>query len=88
MLLVNLRIDPGIVKEMTFEWKYEQGVIENLPTIVQEYKNARGLLPLKVMVHGPPGCGKSILSKKLAAFYEVSYIDVDQLVDETMKRLV
>lgn len=23
MLLVNLRLDPGHIKDMTFEWKYE-----------------------------------------------------------------
>ncbi|KAI8854406.1 hypothetical protein BC829DRAFT_424481 [Chytridium lagenaria] len=31
MLLVNLRLEPGHVKDMTFEWKYES-----------EYKDARG----------------------------------------------
>lgn len=88
MLLTNLRLDPGHVKEMSFEWKYELGIIENLPALIQEYKDARGLLPLKIIVHGPPASGKSSLSTKIAQFYGIHRVDVESVVVETLARLV
>ncbi|KAJ3332668.1 Adenylate kinase 7 [Blyttiomyces sp. JEL0837] len=87
MLLVNLRLEPGHVKDMNFEWKYEAGIIENLSQLIQEYKDARGLLPLKVALHGPPASGKSFLAKKIAEQYEIHLIEVDAVVQEAIARL-
>ncbi|KAJ3295038.1 Adenylate kinase 7 [Borealophlyctis nickersoniae] len=87
MLLVNLRLEPGHVREMSFEWKYESGLIENLPQLIQEYKQARGLTPLKIVVHGPPASGKTTFSKKIAQHYEIHYIDVDKVVQDALARL-
>ena len=44
MLLANLRMDAVFVKEnMRIRWASETGVIENIQTIVKEYKETRGL---------------------------------------------
>jgi adenylate kinase len=88
MLLLNSRLDPGHVKEMTFEWKFDSGIIENLPYLIQEYKDARGLLPLKIIIHGPPASGKSMLAKKIAEHYGIHLVDVESVIIETMTRLV
>jgi len=87
MLLTNLRLDPGHVKEMSFEWKYELGIVENLPTLIQEYKDSRGLLPLKIIIHGPPASGKTPLAAKIAKHYGIHRVDVESVVTETLARL-
>ncbi|KAJ3206371.1 Adenylate kinase 7 [Entophlyctis luteolus] len=87
MLLVNLRLEPGHVKEMTFEWKYESGLIENLPSLIQEYKDARGLSPLKIVVHGPPASGKTFYARKVAAYYDIHYVELEAVVKEAVERL-
>ncbi|KAI8803996.1 hypothetical protein BJ742DRAFT_682527 [Cladochytrium replicatum] len=87
MLQVNLRLEPGHVKEMSFEWKCEGGLIENLPTLIQTYKDARGLTPLKVIVHGPPASGKTFFARKIAEHYEIHFIDVDKVVHDALTRL-
>ncbi|KAI9352718.1 hypothetical protein BDR26DRAFT_914218 [Obelidium mucronatum] len=87
MLLVNLRLEPGHVKDMSFEWKYEQGIIEHLPNLIQEYKDARGLSPLKIIVHGPPASGKTFYAQKLAQFYDIHYLELDAVVKESIARL-
>ncbi|KAJ3197257.1 Adenylate kinase 7 [Irineochytrium annulatum] len=87
MLLVNLRLEPGHVKDMAFEWKYEAGIIENLPQLIQEYKDARGLTPLKIVLHGPPASGKTYLAKMIAAYYEIHLVEADEVVKEAVARL-
>lgn len=45
MLLVNLRMDGVYIKEnMNIRWIAEQGVVDNIPEVIKEYKKARGLL--------------------------------------------
>lgn len=87
MLLVNLRLEPGHVKDMTFEWKYETGLIENLPQLLQEYKDSRGLSPLKIVLHGPPASSKTFYAKKIAEYYEIHNIEVDEVINEAIERL-
>ncbi|KAJ3067270.1 Adenylate kinase 7 [Podochytrium sp. JEL0797] len=87
MLLVNLRLEPGHIKEMTFEWKYESGMIENLPALIQEFKDARGLSPLKIILHGPPASGKSFYAQKLAKHYEIHYVELDLIVKDSIAKM-
>ncbi|KAJ3218844.1 Adenylate kinase 7 [Dinochytrium kinnereticum] len=87
MLLVNLRLEPGHVKDMNFDWKYESGIVENINQLVQEYKDARGLHPLKAVIHGPPASGKSHTAQQIAAHYEIHLIEVEAVVKEAIARL-
>ncbi|KAI8910411.1 hypothetical protein EDD86DRAFT_275463, partial [Gorgonomyces haynaldii] len=87
MITCGLRIDAGHIKEMSIEWKYESGFIENLPTIIQEYKDARGLWPIKIMIHGPPGSRKTHFAYKLADHYKLHLISPDQVMQEAVERL-
>ncbi|KAJ3043877.1 Adenylate kinase 7 [Rhizophlyctis rosea] len=87
MLMVNVRLEPGHVKDMSFEWKYETGLIENLPQLIQEYKDARGLTPLRMIVHGPPAVGKTFFSERIAKHYEIHLVDVEKVVQDAVARL-
>ncbi|KAJ8331256.1 hypothetical protein O5D80_000811 [Batrachochytrium dendrobatidis] len=87
MLTVDLKLDPSHTKEMSVEWKYESGFVEAISMIVQEFKDARGMWPLKAVIHGPPASGKTTLTQKIANHYKIHSVEVDQVVQEAMNRL-
>ncbi|ORX57276.1 P-loop containing nucleoside triphosphate hydrolase protein [Piromyces finnis] len=87
MLQLNLRVDPEKVKEMTFEWKYESGLVENMQSVINEYKNARGLQPLKIAIHGPPYSGKTTLAKKIAEHYQIHYVNANDELKGGIEKL-
>ncbi|TPX33306.1 adenylate kinase [Synchytrium microbalum] len=87
MLLANVRLEPARVREMSFEWVSEAGLVENVHQLVDEYRDARGLHPLKVVVHGPPAAGKTSYAKKIAEQYEIHYVEVDEVVKAAIDRL-
>ncbi|NWI49805.1 KAD7 kinase, partial [Calyptomena viridis] len=88
MLLVNLRMEPNFLKE-TFDikWVAEAGLIENIEQVIQEYKRSRGLLPLKVYIHGPPGVGKSTIAVELCKHYKLHYIKINDVISEKIAHL-
>ncbi|KAJ3068662.1 Adenylate kinase 7, partial [Quaeritorhiza haematococci] len=87
MILLNLRVEPGHIKDMQLEWKYEAGIIDNLTQIIQDYKDARGLTALKMVLHGPPAVGKSTYAAKIAAHYDIHLIDAENVVQDAMSKL-
>ena len=53
-----------------------------MPTLNFEFNLARGLKPVKVLVTGPPGSGKSYLAKQLAEYYNVPHIAIKDTIEE------
>ena len=53
LLLLDLKIEVAVVKEMTINWVAQTGMIENVQTVINEYKNARTLTvnPLALHTH-------------------------------------
>lgn len=49
-LRINLCVDAFTVKELNLRWKSEAGMIENIESVVEEYRNTRQLL---VSAHFP-----------------------------------
>lgn len=62
--------------------------MENIQPIINEYKNARGLQPLKIGIHGPPYSGKTTLAKKIAEHYQIHYVNAEQELKEGIEKLV
>ncbi|KFV45210.1 Adenylate kinase 7, partial [Gavia stellata] len=89
MLLVNLRMEPMFLKEaFNIKWVAQAGLVENIEQIVKEYKQSRGLLPLKVCIHGPPGVGKSTIAEELCKHYKLHHIKINDVISETIANLV
>ncbi|NWU50256.1 KAD7 kinase, partial [Dromas ardeola] len=88
MLLVNLRMESMFLKEtFNIKWVAEAGLVENIERIVKEYKQSRGLLPLKVCIHGPPGVGKSTIAEELCKHYKLHHIKINDVISETIANL-
>uniref|UniRef100_A0A8C5IMG3 Adenylate kinase 7 n=1 Tax=Junco hyemalis TaxID=40217 RepID=A0A8C5IMG3_JUNHY len=89
MLFVNLRMESLYLKEnFNINWFAETGLIDNIAQVVLEYKQARGLLPLKVYIHGPPGSGKSTIAKELCKHYKLHYVSTNDAISEKIADLV
>lgn len=43
-LRINLCVDTFTIKELNLRWKSEAGIVENIESVVEEYKNTRQLL--------------------------------------------
>lgn len=82
-------MEPGcIVSEYEIPWQSDQNFSENIYKIVSEFKEARDLHPINILVHGPIGVGKSTLSKKLAEYYNIPFISLNTLVTQIISKLV
>ncbi|KFQ75431.1 Adenylate kinase 7, partial [Phaethon lepturus] len=89
MLLVNLRMESMFLKEaFNIKWVAQAGLVENIEQIVKEYKQSRGLLPLKVCIHGPPGVGKSTVAEELCKYYKLHHIKINDVISEAIANLV
>ena len=88
LLQVNLRLNSQQMREIGYEPKYDSGFVENAKTLVREFKDARGLHPLKVAIHGPPAVGKSHFARFLSNHYNVPIIDSASVVAEYVDSLV
>ncbi|NXK06479.1 KAD7 kinase, partial [Herpetotheres cachinnans] len=88
MLLVNLRMESTFLKEtFNIKWVAQAGLVENIEQIIKEYKQSRGLLPLKVCIHGPPGVGKSTTAEELCKYYKLHHIKINDVISETIANL-
>ncbi|NXW51408.1 KAD7 kinase, partial [Nyctiprogne leucopyga] len=88
MLFVNLRMESTFLKEtFNIKWVAQAGLVENIERIVKEYKHTRGLLPLKICIHGPPGVGKSTIAEELCKHYKLQHIKINAVISETIANL-
>ncbi|XP_021259603.1 adenylate kinase 7 isoform X3 [Numida meleagris] len=88
MLLVNLRMEAMFLKEtFNIKWVAQTGLVENIEQIIEEYKQSRGLLPLKVYIHGPPGVGKSTIAEEICKHYKLHHIKIKDVISESIAKL-
>ncbi|KAM8916506.1 adenylate kinase 7 isoform 3-T3 [Spinachia spinachia] len=87
-LLVNLRMQGVHLKELfSIDWLCETGLVNNMELVVGEYQRARGLLPLRLCVLGPPAVGKSTVSREISKYYKVHHITLKETISETISQL-
>ncbi|XP_070972481.1 adenylate kinase 7 [Oncorhynchus clarkii lewisi] len=87
-LFVNLRIEAIYLKEsFNIHWVCESGLIDNIDRVVEEYKQTRGLLPIRVCIMGPPAVGKSTVAERICKHYKLHHIRLKETITETLAHL-
>ncbi|XP_049625763.1 adenylate kinase 7 isoform X3 [Suncus etruscus] len=87
-LLINLRMEAAYVKEnFNVRWISHTGFVENINTILKEYKQTRRLLPIKICMLGPPAVGKSSVAEALCRHYKLHHIKLKEVISETIAKL-
>ncbi|XP_070782037.1 adenylate kinase 7-like [Enoplosus armatus] len=87
-LSINLRLDAFIIKDsFTLCWTSEAGMVENMESIVEEYKDTRQLLPIRICLVGPPAVGKTTVAEKLCSHYQIHHIKIKEVIEEKITQL-
>uniref|UniRef100_A0A8B9LGF6 Adenylate kinase 7a n=1 Tax=Astyanax mexicanus TaxID=7994 RepID=A0A8B9LGF6_ASTMX len=86
--ILNLRIEQVLLRD-TFDlrWVCESGIIDNISSVVEEYKQTRRLLPIKICLLGPPAVGKTLVALQLCNHYKLHHIRVQEAIEEKIKHL-
>ncbi|XP_054474761.1 adenylate kinase 7-like [Anoplopoma fimbria] len=87
-LNINLRLDGFIIKDsFSLRWTSEAGMVENMASIVEEYKDTRQLLPIRICLVGPPAVGKTTIAEKLCRHYQIHHIKIKEVIEEKITQL-
>ncbi|KAI3364141.1 hypothetical protein L3Q82_010957 [Scortum barcoo] len=87
-LSINLRLDAFIIKDsLTLHWRSEAGMVENIESIVKEYRETRQLLPIRICLVGPPAVGKTTVAEKLCNHYQIHHIRIKEVIEEKITQL-
>ncbi|XP_055011408.1 adenylate kinase 7 [Boleophthalmus pectinirostris] len=87
-MTVNLRMESAHLKELlSISWQCEKGLVENIGQVVQEYRQYRGLQPIRICVMGPPAVGKSTLSKIICDHYKLHHVKLKPTITQTLDKL-
>lgn len=86
-MTVDLNIDPVYIIDR-IHWHLDMPFQNVVDIIIKEYKAARNLRPVKIIVLGPPASGKTRVARYLANHYEIHYIHVKTLISDTIQKLV
>ncbi|XP_056667285.1 adenylate kinase 7 isoform X2 [Monodelphis domestica] len=87
-LLVNLRMEALFVKEnFNIRWVAQAGFVESIAIILKEYKQSRGLLPIKICILGPPAVGKSSVAEEVCKHYKLHHIKIKDVITDAIARL-
>ncbi|XP_057696480.1 adenylate kinase 7-like isoform X3 [Corythoichthys intestinalis] len=88
LLQVNLCMEGGHLKELfCVQWLCEFGLVENIELVVEEYRQNRGLLPIRMCVLGPPAVGKSRVCMQICDHYKLHHIRLNETISETISNL-
>lgn len=87
VMTINLNIDPVYITDR-ISWHLGAPFPDSINLIVKEYKIARNLNPIRIIVLGPPASGKTRVARYLVDHYDIHYIHVSSLIENTIAELV
>ena len=82
--ILNLKVDSQTINSVMTEdeWVAKSGFAENISAIADQYREARGLTPIRAVVLGAPLSGKSFLAQELGAHYDVPVLSIGDIIQE------
>jgi len=82
----GLKLAAEAINGLGIEWHAQEGLLASMSKVVQEYRESRGLLPLRVLVHGNDELTKSDLAKALAEEYKLPYVLAAAALEEAANK--
>lgn len=81
---IDLRVEAQTAADILSddEWVCKSGFVQNIEGLVDQYRRARGVTPLRVVVLGPPLSGKSYAARELSAQLNIPHFTVDDAISE------
>lgn len=70
----GIRLRPAAVDELGFSWHSREGVLANMPSVVREYREARKVSPLRLLVHGNDDLAVGALAAAVAEEYRLPLV--------------
>ncbi|XP_051793005.1 adenylate kinase 7-like [Acanthochromis polyacanthus] len=87
-LSIDLSLEAFIIKDsFNLNWISEAGMVENMENIVEDYKDTRQLLPVRIFLIGPPAVGKTSVAQKLCHHYKIHHIKIKDIIEEKITQL-
>ncbi|OAD61393.1 Adenylate kinase 7 [Eufriesea mexicana] len=86
LMTMNLIVDPVYIADR-ISWHLDAPFSDSINAIKKEYKIARNLIPIKIIVLGPPASGKSKVARYLADHYDIHYVHAKSLISDTIEEL-
>ncbi|KYN20601.1 Putative adenylate kinase 7, partial [Trachymyrmex cornetzi] len=86
-MTVDLNIDSVYIIDR-IRWYFKMPFRDVVDIVINEYKTARNLRPVKIVVLGPPASGKTRVARYLADYYGIHYIHVKTLISDTIQKLI
>jgi len=77
----GLKLAAAAVNDMGFEWHSQEGLLANMAKVVYEYREARGMLPLRLLMHGNDDIAKAELAAVIAAEYKLPLVTAKGAVE-------
>jgi adenylate kinase len=63
-------------------------MVDNISKVVKEYKEARGLEPIRVCILGAPSVGKTFITTLLCRHYKLHHIMIADIIKEAIEDYV
>lgn len=88
-MTIDLRLESDFLTRSRYmRWRSERDFVANVENIVQEFRDARSIHPVRLIVLGPPASGKSMIARELAKYYRLNFIAIKKLILDTIEELV
>ncbi|KAH9644244.1 hypothetical protein HF086_003743 [Spodoptera exigua] len=88
LMTLNLNMEPTfIVETMGLQWTFEGTFADNIPVLMKQFKKERGLKPFKIVIYGPPICGKTSLAISICDAYGLVYISPETVAQDMLEDL-
>ena len=78
----GLKLAAGAVNDLGIEWHAPSGLLAHMASVVAEYRESRGLQPLRLLVHGNDDLAKTELAAAIADEYQLPYVAASAAVEE------
>jgi len=87
-IVLDVNIESTFCKDnFNIDWTATDGFTSIIRKLVAEYRKARNLTPLKVLIIGPPGSGKSTVARQVSDIFRLHHFTLKDMVDSTRQLL-